>query len=351
MTDLPRIALDAMGGDYAPEATVAGSLEAIRDLPVRVSLVGPHELVQHELQRRLSRGQRGSLTLPPVIDAPEAIAMAEHPVAAVRTKRRSSIVLGVDLVAKGEADAFVTAGNTGAAMAAALLGLKRIEGIDRPALATPFPTTAGRPCLLLDVGANADARPHNLVQFAIMGAIYAEQVFGIASPRVALLSIGEEEEKGSLLVQEAHRQLRNAPVRFIGNVEGKDIPSGSADVIVTDGFVGNVLIKFAEAAGSVVLSTIRSEIRANPISSLLALGLLPAFRRVRKRLDYAEYGGAPLLGVNGVCIVAHGRSNPRAIRNAVRVAGEAVQGSLVDRIRQGLAALQLDASAATQATP
>jgi glycerol-3-phosphate acyltransferase PlsX len=275
--------------------------------------------------------------------------MAEHPVAAVRSKRRSSIVVGVKLVGDGEADAFVTAGNTGAAMAAALLGLKRIEGIDRPALATPFPTTAGRPCLLLDVGANADARPHNLVQFAMMGAIYAEQVLGLTSPRVALLSIGEEEGKGNLLVQEAHRQLRNAPIRFIGNVEGKDIPAGLADVIVTDGFTGNVLIKFAEGVGSTVLSTIRAEIRANPLTTLLGLGLMPAFRRVRSRMDYAEYGGAPLLGVNGVCIVAHGRSNPRAIRNAIRVAGEAVRGSLVERIREGLSELQIDASAPSRA--
>jgi glycerol-3-phosphate acyltransferase PlsX len=344
MRELPRIALDAMGGDHAPRAAIDGALEAVRDLPVRVSLVGPTALIEQELARA-AKGSRGagasSIT---IVDAPEAIAMAEHPVAAVRTKRRSSIVVGLDLVAQAEAAGFVTAGNTGAAMTAALLGLKRIEGIDRPALAIPFPTSKGRPALLLDIGANADARPHNLVQFAVMGSVYAERVLGIASPRVALLSIGEEDEKGSLLVQDAHRQLRSAPVRFIGNVEGKDIPSGDADVIVTDGFVGNVLIKFAEGVGGAMTTAIRTEIRANIFTSLLGLAMMPVFRRVNRRLDYAEYGGAPLLGVNGVCIVAHGRSNPRAIRNAIRVAAEAAQGGLVERIRDGLIALQLDAA-------
>jgi glycerol-3-phosphate acyltransferase PlsX len=342
MPDFPRIALDAMGGDYAPKSPIDGAIDALRDLPVQVALVGPEEIVQQELSRKPARRASGSP--PAIVDAPEMIGMAEHPVTAVRSKRRSSMVIGIDLVAKGEADAFVTAGNTGAAMAAALLGLKRIEGIDRPALAIPFPTSVGRPALLLDVGANADARPHNLVQFAIMGAVYAERVLGLPSPRVGLLSIGEEDEKGSLLVQEAHRQIRDAPVNFIGNVEGKDIPSGMADVIVTDGFVGNVLIKFAEGVGTAMSSAIRTEIRSNIVTSLLGLALMPVFRRVNRRLDYAEYGGAPLLGVNGVCIVAHGRSNPRAIRNAIRVAAEAAHGSLVDRIREGLAAVQVSAS-------
>src|SRR3954447_22434915 len=235
MTESPRIALDAMGGDYAPRAVIDGAVAAARDLPVRIALVGPADTVSQELGRHKGAAATRSIS---VVDAPEAIAMAEHPVTAVRTKRRSSIVVGVELVANGEADAFVTAGNAGAAMAAALLGLKRIEGIDRPALAIPFPTSEGRPALLLDIGANADARAHNLVQFAVMGLAYSERVLGLPSPRVALLSIGEEEGKGSLLVQEAHRQLREAPVRFIGNIEGKDIPSGLADVIVTDGFVG-----------------------------------------------------------------------------------------------------------------
>jgi glycerol-3-phosphate acyltransferase PlsX len=256
-------------------------------------------------------------------------------VAAVRSKRRSSIVVGLDLVARGEADAFVTMGNTGATLAAAVLRLKRIEGIERPALAAVFPTTSGA-CLLLDIGANADARAEHLVQFAIMGAAYAERVLGFREPRVGLVSIGEEETKGSLLVQEAHRLLREAPVRFVGNIEGKDIPAGAADVVVTDGFVGNVLIKFAEGVGTSILRIIRDEIRANPVSSLLALGLRPSFNRVRRRMDYAEWGGAPLLGVNGVCIIGHGRSNSRAIRNAIRVAQQAVDQRLIAHIAAGV---------------
>ncbi|MEA2639594.1 MAG: phosphate acyltransferase, partial [Chloroflexota bacterium] len=263
--------------------------------------------------------------------------MAEHPVQAARSKRRSSIVVGLNLVARGEADAFVTAGNTGATMAAAIFGLKRIEGIDRPALATYFPTATGK-CLLVDVGANADARPQNLLQFGVMGAIYAERVFGLRNPRVALLSIGEEESKGNLLVQEAHQLLRAAPLNFVGNVEGKDIPAGLADVVVMDGFVGNVLIKFAEGVGTSILQTIREEIRANPISTLLGAGLMPTFRRVRQRMDYAEWGGAPLLGVNGVCVIGHGRSNPRAVRNAVRAARDAVEQGLIEHIREGVTA-------------
>lgn len=328
-----------MGGDYAPAAPVAGAIDALRDLTVGVTLVGPEATLRQEITRLGGRSGRneslGSRDLLRVVDAPEAVGMGEHPVRAVRSKRQSSLVIGVDLVRRGEADAFVTAGNTGAAMAAAVFGLERLPGIDRPALATPFPTPRG-PCLLLDVGANADARPHNLVQFAVMGSIYAERALNIREPRVGLLNIGEEESKGNLLAQEAHQMLRSAPVRFVGNVEGKDIPNGAADVIVMDGFVGNVLVKFAEGVGATILHTIRAEIRANPLSSLLGFGLLPAFGRVRRRMDYAEYGGAPLLGVNGVCIIAHGRSSPRAIRSAIRVAAEAVEGSLVARIQEGL---------------
>jgi phosphate acyltransferase len=360
----PRIALDAMGGDHAPSAPIAGALAAVRELGCDVRLVGPEADIRRELERQATPNHSGGMpngasptsSAITVVDAPEVIDMGEHPVGAVRAKRRSSIVVGLDLIARGEADAFVTAGNTGAAMAGAVFRLKRIPGVDRPALATPFPTTRGI-CLLLDVGANADARPHNLVQFAIMGAIYAERVLGIANPTVGLLSIGEEESKGNLLVQEAHRQLRQAPLRFIGNIEGNDLPAGKADVVVTDGFVGNVVIKLCEGVVSTMLHVIRSEITANPLSTALAAGLRPAFRRVRQRVDYAEYGGAPLLGVAGVCIIAHGRSDAHAIRNAIRVAGEAVRNSVVDRIREGLQEVAEPASeergrdVATESTP
>jgi len=264
-------------------------------------------------------------------------------VAAVRAKRHSATVVGLDLVARGEADAFVTAGNTGAAMAAAVLGLKRIPGIERPALAVPFPTRQGRPCLLLDVGANPEARPQNLAQFAVMGAVYAERVLGCAHPRVGLLSIGEEESKGSPVIQEAHQQFRGLPIEFVGNVEGKDIPAGAADVVVMEGFVGNVLIKFAEGLGVTLLDILQREIRSSLWSTLAGAALLPVFRRVRRRLDYAEYGGAPLLGVQGVCIIAHGRSNPRAVQSALRVAGEAVRSRTVAEIQAGVAELAASA--------
>lgn len=350
----PRIAVDAMGGDHAPRAPIAGALAAIDGLQCEVLLVGPEAEIRRELehQRALKTPRRNGTRsqpprpLPQIVDAPDVIGMAEHPVSAVRAKRRSSIVVGIDLVARGEADALVTAGNTGAAMAAAVFGLKRISGVDRPALATPFPTSNGT-CLLLDIGANADARPQNLAQFAVMGAIYAERVLGIPSPRVGLLSIGEEDSKGNLLVQEAHRQLRQAPVHFIGNIEGNDLPTGKAQVVVTDGFTGNVVVKLCEGVVATMLEAIRSEISASPLTMALAAGLRPAFRRVRRRLDYTEYGGAPLLGVDGVCIVAHGRSDAWAIRNAVRVACEAVQHSLVSHIRDGLGEL----AARTDADP
>jgi len=327
----PRVALDAMGGDNAPSAPIAGALEAVRELQVDITLVGPRDIVERELAlHRESDRVR-------IADAPEVIGMSEAPLRAVRSKPESSIVIGLALVARGEADAFVTAGSTGAAMAAAVLSLKRIQGIDRPALAVPFPTETGA-CLLLDVGANADARPHNLVQFAVMGSVYAERVMGIPRPRVALLSVGEEESKGSVAVQEAHRQLRAAALNFVGNVEGKDIPTGLADVIVMDGFVGNVLIKVAEGVTSAMVRIIREELRANPLGILLGVGLIPVFRRVRRRIDYAEWGGAPLLGVSGVCIIGHGRSTPRAIKNAVRVAADTVRGSVVATIEEGLSA-------------
>jgi glycerol-3-phosphate acyltransferase PlsX len=235
--------------------------------------------------------------------------------------------VAVRLVRDRAADGFVTAGNTGAAMVAALFGLGRLAGVERPALATIFPTQKGH-CLILDVGANADCRPEHLYQFAIMGEGYARLVLGNPRPVVGLLSNGEEESKGSKLVQEAHALLRDADLNFAGNVEGKDIPRGLIDVVVCDGFVGNVLVKFAEGIGELTFSLIREEIGRSPVGIVGALLLRPAFRRIRRRVDYQEYGGAPLLGVRGTVIVAHGRSGPRAIRNALRIAGQAAQAKL-----------------------
>jgi phosphate acyltransferase len=337
------IALDGMGGDHAPDVVVEGAVLAARELGVRILLVGP----RRELEGKLGKD---AAALPiEVVDATQVIEMDEHPANAVRQKSDSSMVVGVKQVREGRAQAFVTAGNTGAVMAAGLFELRRIRGVDRPALAAVFPTRKGG-TLVIDVGANADCKAEYLAQFGLMGSVYMERVFGVQRPRVGLLSNGEEETKGSALVQAAHPLLRTLPINFVGNVEGKEIPSGEVDVVVCDGFAGNVVLKLAEGLASTITGMIREEINASIISKLFAVGVLPAFRRVRKRLDYAEYGGAPLLGLNGVCIVAHGRSNALAIKNAVRVAGQAVQHDVVGNIARGLAdTATAEASATTAA--
>jgi glycerol-3-phosphate acyltransferase PlsX len=323
-----RIALDAMGGDNAPEAIVRGGVEAVQALGVEVALVGVPEAVQRSL---------AALGPPPggvsIVPAEEVIAMDEHGATAARQKRRSSIVVGLREVKEGRAAAFVSAGNTGGVMAGAVLTLGRIRGIERPALGTIFPTSGGGRVLLLDVGANAEVKPQYLGQFAEMGQAYARHALGVAAPRVALLSIGEEASKGSTLVQEAHAALAARPgLNFIGNVEGNHIPRGVADVIVTDGFSGNVAIKVAEGAAEFILDELRTVLTSRLRFRLAAATLRPAFRLLRGRLDYREYGGAPLLGVDGVVIIAHGRSDARAIGNALRVARDAAAGDVVGAI-------------------
>ncbi|MFN0073062.1 MAG: phosphate acyltransferase PlsX [Chloroflexota bacterium] len=325
------IAVDAMGGDHAPSVVIAGAIEAVQELNLRVALVGPDDVIRTELKRHGADTDERITIVP----ASEVIEMAEHPANAVRQKTDSSIVVGMRQVKAGSASAFVSAGNTGAMLAAGLFHLGRIPGIERPALATVFPTRSGF-TLIVDVGANADCKPEYLAQFGVMGAAYAEQVLAVSQPRVGLLSIGEEEGKGNQLAQRAFGLLREQPINFIGNVEGKDIPAGAADVVVCDGFVGNVLIKFAEGVASTIVGIMREEITANPFTKLLAAGLRPAFRRAQGRMDYADFGGAPLLGVQGVVIIAHGRSNSRAIRSAIRVAARASESNLVETIKQGL---------------
>ena len=326
-----RIALDAMGGDLAPQSPVAGAVEAARAYGVEILLVGPEEVVREEVARHDTSG----LSLP-IVHAPEVIAMDEHAAQAVRRKGDSSIVVGMRLVRDGQAQAFVSAGHSGAIMAAATLILGRLPGVERPALATPFPSRKGF-FLFLDAGANTDCRPEYLLQFARMGAIYAEKVYGLARPRVALLSNGEEESKGDRLVREAHALLRQASdLNFLGNIEPKDMLAGAADVVVADGFVGNLVMKSAEAVAEMLLGTLRQELARSPLTRLPALFLIPAFRRVRARLDYSEYGGALLLGLRGIAITAHGRSNPRAIRNAIRVAREAVLQQAVEAMAGAL---------------
>jgi glycerol-3-phosphate acyltransferase PlsX len=331
------IALDAMGGDNAPDVVVDGAVLAARELGVRILLVGKLEQIEPRLN---SQGAPPSIE---IVHASDVIAMDEHPANAVRAKPDSSMVVGMRQVKEGRAGAFVSAGSTGAVVAAGILELRRIRGVNRPALSATYPTRRGV-TLVLDVGATPDCKPGYLAQFGMMGSVYMERVFGMDRPSVALLSNGEEDMKGSALIQAAHHKLRELPLNFVGNVEGNDIPAGTADVVVCDGFTGNVVLKLSEGLASSINGLIREEIQASIVSKLFAIGVLPAFRRVRKRMDYAEYGGAPLLGVNGICIKAHGRSNALAIKNAVRVAAQAVQQDVVGTIGRGLVDAPVSAS-------
>lgn len=339
-----RVALDAMGGDHAPAAPVGGAVGAARAWGYAVQLVG------REAEVRAALAAQGDLAdvakLVSVVDAPEVIEMGEHPATAVRAKRRSSMAVGIELVKSGAADCFVSAGNTGGVLATALLGLRRIEGItsERPALAAQIPTLNGA-CVLLDVGANADVKPAWLAEFALMGSIYAEIALGRQRPRVATLSNGEEQGKGNALLNAAIPLIRQLPIEYIGNVEGNDVTAGTADVVVVDGFAGNIFLKGAEGVVATMTELIRRELTRNPLQALLAAGLRPAFRAVRRRLSYEEYGGVPLLGVNGVCIVAHGRSSPLAVQNAIRAGARCVELGLVERIRDRLSASGLSTPA------
>ncbi|HEY3290865.1 MAG TPA: phosphate acyltransferase PlsX [Anaerolineae bacterium] len=328
-----KIVLDAMGGDFAPAVNVEAAVMAAREFGYEIVLVGRQEV----LRPMLVQYNTANLTLP-IVHAPEVIEMDEHPAAAVKAKKKSSMVVGIEMVKNGDADAFVTMGNTGGALIAGLFGLGRIEGIHRPALSVLYPTVNGW-CLILDVGANTDCKPEYLVQFAMMGSVYAERVLGIAKPRVALVSNGEEETKGSQLVQEVHQLLKRTPLNFIGNAEGRHIPNGFADVYVTDGFTGNVIIKLSEGMSSMVKTMLREEIMRTSVSKMGGLLIKDAVKRMGKRTDYEEIGGAPLLGVDGVVIIGHGRSTARAVRSAIRVAANAVDKGVVDAIEHGLAAL------------
>jgi glycerol-3-phosphate acyltransferase PlsX len=329
------IALDAFGTDKAPEAEIRGAILACKALPVRVHLIGPEAELRDILDEHLENEE-----LPIVIHhASERIGMEEKAAHAVRTKKDSSMRVGLKLVREGKAAGFVTAGNTGAAMATAKMVLGALPGVDRPALATPMPASTGSPCVLLDVGANVDCKPHNLAQFAVMGEMYARTVLKIAEPRVGLLSIGEEETKGNDLTREAFPLLKALPLKFIGNVEGRDIFSGLADVIVCDGFVGNVALKTSEGVGRFVREVLRDSLTKTVTRQVGALLSRQAFNEFRHRLDYREYGGAPLLGVRGVCIIGHGSSNDRAIFNGIRVAYEFAVGGTTQKIEQEFAGL------------
>jgi phosphate acyltransferase len=339
---LARIALDAMGGDFAPQATVAGALLALAELdPAHcIQLVGSTPLVEAQLRTLLEgelaahAAQRDRVT---IVEAPDVIEMTDKPSAVVRGKPNSSMAVGLRLQADGQSDAFVSAGSTGAQMVASMVILRMHAGLERPAIVTLFPS-ARKPVAVLDSGANVDCGAEELVQFARLGATYVECVLGRANPAVGLLSIGEEPEKGNAVTKEAHQLLQASGLNFIGNVEGRDLPAGgterdAVDVVVCDGFVGNVVLKFYEAIAPLMIGTLRS---AGVSAEQLQAGL--------KHLDYSEYGGAPLLGVKGVSIISHGKSSARAIKNAVKVAAQAVVSGMNDQIGARLAAASENAA-------
>jgi glycerol-3-phosphate acyltransferase PlsX len=329
-----HIALDAMGGDHAPRTNVEGALIAAAEYPVHILLVGREEVLRDEF-RALSASIPANIE---IVDAREVVEMEDTPLAPLRRKRNSSIRVCANLVGEGRAYAFVSAGNTGATWTSAKAVMGMIEGVDRPALAAIVPHENGH-TLLLDVGANVDSKPNNLREFAVMGHFYAQMVFGIAEPRVGLLSIGEEEGKGNELTREVFQVLKEAGLNFIGNAEGRDIYNGNADVVVCDGFIGNVVLKASEALGEMISKTLREEMTRSLPRKIGALLARSAFNDLKRRLDYSEYGGAPLLGVKGGCIVCHGRSNAKAIKNAIRVAAEFVENDIGAKIQQKIGEL------------
>ena len=333
------IALDAMGSDQAPEPEIRGAILACRELPVRVHLVGP----ENELRGPLEAALRGQKLPIEIVHASERIGMHEKAAQAVRTKKDSSMRVGLKLVREKKVSGFFTAGNTGAAMATAKMVLGALPGVDRPALALVVPTMT-TPTLLLDVGANTDCKPHNLEQFAIMGEAYSRNVLKIARPRVGVLSVGEEEGKGNDLTREAYELLKALPVHFIGNVEGRDIYNGQCDVIVCDGFVGNVALKTSEGLLKLVREMLKISLTSTVTAQVGALLSRKAFNAFKRRLDPSEYGGAPLLGVRGGCIIGHGSSDERAIMNGIRVAAEFVKAGVNEQVEAELAQHPAEAS-------
>jgi phosphate acyltransferase len=324
------VAVDALGGDHAPGAPVLGALQAARR-GIAVTLVGPTADLQTELHRH---GEWESLPLR-IEEAPDAIQMTEAPLSALRRKPRASVRVAANLAASGQASAMFSAGHTGATLLAAHAAFGVLEGVERPALAVTVPTRTGA-ALLLDAGANVDCRPEHLVQFAIMGAAYARVALQIERPKVGLLSIGEEAGKGNDLIREAHHRLQTAPIDFIGNLEAREFFTGRADVIVCDGFTGNIALKVGESLVEAVDHMLREELGAELLTQLGALLTRRAFSRFKQRVDYAEYGGAPLLGVAGVALVGHGRSSAQAIENGIALAARLAESGVVDRLADAL---------------
>lgn len=340
-----RIAVDAMGGDYAPGEIVVGAIRAQEELGVEVLLVGDPDQIQASLKQHKSSSQIE------IVAAEGTVEMNEEPLGALKRKPKASINVSMDLVKQDRADAVVSAGHSGAAMAAALLRLGRLRGIDRPAIASVLPTLIpGKAVLILDVGANVDCRPKYLEQFALMGTVYSQYVLGVEQPKVGLLNIGEEPCKGNEAAIRTHQLLEENPqIPFVGNAEGRDVLSGQFDVIVCDGFVGNVLLKFAEAVGGVALQILREELPRGWRGKLGTALLKPNLRQIKQRMDHAEHGGALLLGVDGICIISHGSSQAPSIFNAVRLAKEAIDHQVLDRIQANCQATAQRAAVSGQA--
>ncbi len=332
-----RIALDAMGGDHAPREIVKGAIEAVQRCDCEIVLVGDQEIIKQELKRAGASDQFPIF----VKHAPDVIGMGEPPSMALRKKRQSSIWRAVEMVKRGKAQAVVSAGNTGAVMVSAKLQLRTLEGVARPAIAVTLPSQK-EPFLLLDAGANVDCKPENLLEFAIMGHLYAKHIMGIERPRIGLLSIGEEDTKGDSLVKQTYPLLRQVPqLHFIGNVEGKELYHNVADVVVCDGFAGNLALKISESTAGLLLHLLKEAFKNGGVRGAIGYwALRPFLREIKYRTDYKEYGGAPLLGVNGICIISHGSSDAKAVTNAIRVAKDLATNHLNRRIQEHLAAIR-----------
>ncbi len=328
-----RIAVDAMGGDHGLLATVKGSVDAVKEFGIDVTLIGNEEKIKNELLKNQYSG--GNIK---IVNAEEVITNDEEPAMAVRRKKQSSMVIGLNLVKNKEADAFVSSGSTGALLAGGLLIVKRIKGVDRAALAIPYPTKKGI-SLLLDAGANTDCKAKYLQQFAVMGSIYAEKILNISNPKVSLVNIGTEESKGNELSKETYGLLKDTNINFMGNIEARDITEGETDVLVCDGFVGNIILKLTEGLAMSIFSMLKEEFMSSVKSKIGALLLKSGLRKFKKRLDYTEYGGAPLLGTKGVVIKAHGSSDAKAIKNAIRQAKVFVENGVIEKIEDEISSL------------
>lgn len=337
-----KIAIDAMGGDHAPKSAVVGAIQAVKEYGVEVYLVG----IKEEIHKHMAEEDKSNEKIT-IIEASEVIGNDDTPVTAIKQKKDSSMVVGLKQVKEGSCDAFLSAGSTGAFLAGSLLKVGRIKGIDRPALSPLIPTTKGL-CMIIDAGANLDSKPKNLQQFAIMGSIYMEKVMGISSPRVGLLNVGTEEGKGNDLTKQSYELLRQLNINFIGNIEARDVAEGICDVCVCDGFAGNVLLKTTEGVAQAIFDILKDILMESVVTKVAALMLKKGLRSFKKKFDYKEVGGAPFMGIDGIMIKAHGSSDERAIKNAVRQAKLLYDNKCLDIIRQEISKTEVDTVESTE---